>query len=277
MTESLPAAWYGPLFTLVFALKLALVCGVVYVASFAARRFGHGVAGTLSGLPMIAGPIMGFVLSQSPADQAHAIALATLTAYPAMVAHMVVFARASLGRSWWVAWAAANAAFLLAGAGLLWLALPFPANAVLAAFTPWVGLHLMPSPRQAPTALHIPAVEMVLRVAAAGVLATVLILGAAPLPAAVSGLLLSLPITGNVLPCFTQARHGPDATVELLRGFLRGMAGFLALFIVLAWGLPALGAVMSYVLGWAAALVTAYLVHALAARRRHFSDATASR
>jgi hypothetical protein len=40
-----------------FLLKLALVCAVVLAASFAAKRFGHGVAGTLSGLPMIAGPI----------------------------------------------------------------------------------------------------------------------------------------------------------------------------------------------------------------------------
>ena len=37
-----------------FLLKLALVCTVVLAASFAAKRFGHGVAGTLSGLPMTA-------------------------------------------------------------------------------------------------------------------------------------------------------------------------------------------------------------------------------
>jgi len=82
-------------------------------------------------------------------------------------------------------------------------------------------------------------------------------------PAAVSGLLLALPITGNVLPCFTRARHGADATIELLAGFVRGMVGFGAFFLVLVWSLVVAGAAHSYALAWVIAFAVAYVAYRL--------------
>lgn len=241
-----------------FLLKLALVGAVVLAASFAAKRFGHGIAGTLSGLPMIAGPIMGFVLLQAPPSQAHAIALATIVAYPAMVAHMVAFAHAVRRWPWWVSLLAANAVFLAVGGLLVWLALPLVAACALAALAPWAGMRAMPAHRRERTVLHIPPVELVLRVAAATALAAAIMGGAPVFPAALSGLLLALPITGNVLPCFTRVRHGADATIELLAGFVRGMVGFGAFFMVLALALPALGAGPAYAAAWVLVLAIAW-------------------
>lgn len=40
-------------------LKRALVGASVLLSSLAARRFGRAVGGTIAGLPMIVGPIMG--------------------------------------------------------------------------------------------------------------------------------------------------------------------------------------------------------------------------
>jgi len=242
------------------ALKLALVCAIVLAASFAAKRFGHGVAGTLSGMPMIAGSIMGFVLLQSSPEQARAISLATLVAYPAMVSHMLVFAHAVRRLPWWGALVAANAAFFALGSLLLWVHLPVVPACLLAALCPWAGLQLLPAHRRERTVLHIPPIELVLRVAAALALAATIMLGAPVLAPAVSGLLLALPITGNVLPCFTRARHGPDATIELIAGFVRGLAGFAAFFIVLVAALPRLGPGLSYALGWGGALGLAWLL-----------------
>ena len=240
------------------ALKLALVGAVVLAASFAARRFGHGVAGILSGMPMIAGPIMGFVLLQSPPEHARAIALATLVAYPAMVLHMLSFAHAARRLPWWAALLLANSVFLAAGSALLWLHLPTVAACVLAALSPWVALRLMPAHRRERTVLHIPPIELVLRVAAAVALAAAIVLGAAVFSPAISGLLLALPITGNVLPCFTLVRHGADATIELLSGFVQGMLGFCALFMVLVAALPVLAPGLAYALAWAVVLALAW-------------------
>src|SRR5205823_5090761 len=90
-----------------FALKLGLVAASVLLASLAARRYGHSVAGTLAGMPMIAGPIIGFLLLQQPVEQVRAIALATLVCLPAMVAHMVSFAHAARVLPWYGALLAA--------------------------------------------------------------------------------------------------------------------------------------------------------------------------
>jgi hypothetical protein len=240
------------------ALKLALVGAVVLAASFAARRFGHGVAGVLSGMPMIAGPIMGFVLLQSSPEHARAIALATLVAYPAMVLHMLSFAHAVRRLPWWAALLLANGVFLGAGSLLLWLNLPTLAACALAALSPWAALRLMPPHRRERTVLHIPPIELVLRVAAAVALAGAIVLGAAVFSPAISGLLLALPITGNVLPCFTLARHGADATIELLSGFVQGLLGFCALFMVLVAALPVLAPGWAYALAWAVVLGLAW-------------------
>lgn len=252
--------------SLLLPLKLALVACVVLTASLLARRFGHGVAGILSGMPMIAGPIMGFVLMQSSQEHGRDIALATLVAFPAMVTHMVVFARASRRMRWPSSLLAANLAFFMLGGWLLWLHLPAGAACVLALASPWLGMRLMPAHSHEPTALTIPRIELGLRVAAAVVLAAALIYGASAFAAAVSGLLLAMPITGNVLPCFTLTRNGADATIELLRGFVQGMFGFVTFFVVLYAMLPVLGPLQAYALAWLAALVLAQVAHAIHAR-----------
>jgi uncharacterized membrane protein YfcA len=61
-----------------------------------------------------------------------------------------------------------------------------------------------------------------------------------------------------VLPCFTRVRHGADATIELLAGFVRGMVGFGAFFMVLALALPVLGAGLAYAAAWGLVLVIAW-------------------
>ena len=266
-----------------FALKLALVAASILLASLAARRFGHGVSGTLGGMPMIAGPIMGFVLLEQPAEQARAIALATLVCLPAMVLHMVTFAHAARRLPWYGALLAANAVFVAAG-WLLWqLALPPAAVCAAALLAPPAGmLAIHVGGTAAPgAAVAIPRAELVLRVLVAIVLAAGIMQGAALLPTMVSGLLLALPITGNVLPCFTLPRHGAAATAALLRGFLWGLFGFVAFFVALFAALPWCGAAASYGLAWLAAIVVALSVYrarwrARAAPRRR-SDPKAPR
>lgn len=249
-----------------FTLKLSLVAAVVLAASLASKRFGHGVAGTLSGMPMIAGPIMGFVLAQSNAEHARAIAFATLVAFPAMVSHMVAFAHASRRLGWVGSVLVANAVFLALGVFLLWIDLPAWMACVLAALSPAIGMRAMPAHRHERVALTIPRIELALRVMAALCLAAAIMGGSSVFPAAVSGLLLALPITGNVLPCFTLPQHGFDATVELLRGFVQGMFGFVGFFVTLYSMLPVLGGAQAYALGWLVALVLAqvgYAVHSV--------------
>ncbi len=261
-----------------FALKLALVGASILLASLAARRFGHGVSGTLGGMPMIAGPIMGFVLLEQPVDHVRAIALATLVCVPAMVLHMVSFARAARRLPWYGALLAANAVFVAAG-WLLWqLSLPMAAVIALALIAPLAGMAAIGQREAAAAAgaaaVAVPRSELMLRVAVAIVLAAVIMQGAALLPAVVSGLLLALPINGNVLPCFTLPRYGAAATAALLRGFLWGVFGFVSFFVVLVVGLPLGGAGLVYALAWLAAIAVAAAVYGVRVRSRRSAAAT---
>ena len=79
-----------------------------------------------------------------------------------------------------------------------------------------------------------PPLELRLRLVAAFVLAALILWGAPRFGPVVSGVLLSVPITGSIMPPFTLALYGPDALARLLRGFVVGLSGFTAFFFVLA-------------------------------------------
>ena len=252
-------------------LKLLLVAASALLSSLVAKRFGHAVGGTLAGLPMIAGPIKGFVLWATPVEGVRAIALATLVCLPATVAHLVTFAWSGTRWPWWLSLALANLAFF--GLGMLMPQLGLPAWLVclLALAVLALGGVAMPRLRIAPGAVDIPHAELACRVAAALLVAWAIIRSAGVAPAALSGLLLAVPITGNVLPCFTLPRYGAAATVALLRGFVRGLSGFGAFFVTLYLGLAAWPAGVAYAAAWIAALVVASALYAL--QRRHLAPA----
>lgn len=249
-------------------IKLSLVAASVLLSSLAARRFGHAVGGTLGGLPMIAGPIAGFVLLASDVQTTQAIALATLVCLPATAVHLTAFAWSVLRWRWPWALMTANAAFFALGLSLPLLPLTPVQNFLLVLLVLLLGHRAMPSVQLQGAAVHIPNVELVLRVAAAVLLAGFIIETAGAVPAALSGLLLAVPITGNVLPCFTVPRHGAQATVILLRGFLRGQVGFAVFFATLLWGLDHASPGLAYAGAWVAALLVASSLYFWQSRRR---------
>ena len=242
---------------LMFALKLSLVAGSVLLASLVSRRFGHSAAGVLTGLPMIAGPIMGVLLIDLAPDHTRAIALGTLVGLPAMALHYVVFALAAPRWPWPLCLLLANAAFLLAGVLLMQWPMPPALICALALAAPLLAQRVLASVARHGAPVEVPARELAVRVIVALGVAAAIVLGAPSLPPGASGLLLTLPITANVLPCFTLPRHGAGATQSLIAGFARGMFGFAAFFIGLYVALPAFGAGIAFVVACAAALATA--------------------
>jgi len=183
------------------------------------------------------------------------------------VAHLVVFAWSAKRWPWWIALALANLAFFGLGSLLPLLQLPPALACVLALAVLAIGGRLMPRLPVVPGAVAIPQVELACRVAAAVAVAWLIIRSAGVAPAWFSGLLLAVPITGNVLPCFTLPRYGAAATVALLRGFVRGLSGFGAFFVVLYLGLAAWPAAAAYASAWGTALAVAIGLYALSQRR----------
>src|SRR5512140_3249193 len=93
-------------------LRLALVPAAVWVASLAARRWGHAVSGYLGGLPMIGGPITLYLaLDYGPRFAARS-ATFTLAVILGQAAHLLAFSHAGRFARWPLALAAGWASFL---------------------------------------------------------------------------------------------------------------------------------------------------------------------
>ncbi len=231
----------------------------VWLASLAARRWGHAVSGYLGGFPMIGGPITLYLAIDHGPEFAARSALVTLAAIAGQASHMLAFNYAGRAAgavaglfAGWAAYAAVSAT-----AGALPLA-PLSALALaiagLLAMSRW-----LPRPRDAATLPAIPPVELWLRLAAALALAAVILFGASALGPTVSGILLSLPITGSIMPPFTLALYGHDALARLQRGFIAGLTGFMSFFLVVSVSVVPLGIAACFSLATAAALAAVWI------------------
>ncbi len=240
---------------IISVLKLLLVPAAVWLASLAARRWGHTASGYLGGMPLIGGPITLYIAIDHGAAFAAKSALFTLAAIAGQALHMIAFARVGRRFGW--------LAGLLAG----WTM--FAALALVLAhleFPPWVGLlygaggllvawRLLPRARDASLLPSIPRTELALRLVAAFALAAFILWGSAHFGPVVSGVLLSIPITGSIMPPFTLKLYGADALARLLRGFIVGLCGFTAFFFVVATTVVSLGVTASFLLAVVAALL----------------------
>lgn len=241
-------------------LKISLVPVVVWLASIAGRRWGHSVAGWISGLPLIAGPISVF-LAHDPGPQfAAASAAMTLQVTGAAGLHCFVYAWAARRFGWLTSLLLAWTAFVAAALALR--AVPLPPLAGFALALAALGLFLATLPHVPPARgpVHIPGVELVVRIVAAAALAAAVMLGASAFGPRLSGVLLAFPITGSVLPAFTRALYGPDATARLVAGFVSGLFAFAVFHFAVATALEPLGAALAYPLAVVAALVATGVV-----------------
>ena len=248
-------------------LKLLLIPVLTVGVSLAARIWGHRVSGWLTAMPIVAGPIMAVLILEQGSEFATQVAIGTLITLPGLAAYIVAFAYIARRRNWLICLLGAWAAFFVSALPLSLIVV----NAQQALAAAWAGLGIAylvtPQPKTRAGPVDVPRVEIGLRVAAAVALMLVITYGAQTLGARLSGVLLSFPIGGSVLPAFTRALHGVDATEHLLRGFITGLIPFPLFFYGLGAGLqyahPAI--VFSAALG---AVFAAHFLVILALRRR---------
>ncbi len=246
--------------TLETLLRLALVPAAVWLASLAARRWGHTVSGYLGGLPLIGGPITLYLALDHGADFAARSALVTLAAIAGQAAHLTVFSRVARRARWPLALACAWASFAIVAIAVAALPLTPAIALALALASLCAAFNAIPRPSEGAVLPAIPAAELRLRLAAAAALAVAILWGAARFGPVVSGVLLSVPVTGSIMPPFTLALYGADAVARLARGFVVGLAGFSAFFFVVATWTATLGVALAFAIALAAALCAVFSV-----------------
>ncbi len=240
-------------------LRLALVPAAIWLATLAARRWGHTVSGYLGGLPLIGGPIT-FYLALDHGDAfAARSATFTLAAILGQGAHLLAFAHAAKRFAWPVALLAGWSSFTVVALGVAALD-PGPGLALALAFSglaaAWIGL---PHPRLPVVPARIPPAELRLRLVAAFVLAAAILGSADAFGPVASGVLLSVPVTGSIMPPFTLALYGPDSVARLTRGFVVGLCGFATFFFALAMTAVPWGTLASFAAAIGGALVAVLL------------------
>lgn len=243
---------------LLLALKLILAPLAVLLASIAAKRYGHVIGGILSGFPMIAAPVTAALLIDHPAEHVTAIAFATVSGLVATLGFVVAFAWVAKAKQpWWLCLACATLAFITVAFALRALQLPLLLSVALGVAAPWLARFALPkitTPSKPPV---IPSSELALRVVAAFILAAALLFSAGDTPPWLSGLLIAWPITGSILPCFTQRLAGANATIAFFSGFSRGLAGLATFFCVLGLLLPHMHQAIAFALALLGAAVVA--------------------
>ena len=249
-------------------LRLALVPAAVWLASLAARRWGHAVSGYLGGLPLIGGPITLFLALDLGTEFAARSALFTLAAVLGQAAHLTAFAYTAHNRPWPVALAAGWGAFFLVS----YLVTLLPMSPLIALALAAAGLaaawRWLPPVRGDASPPAIPPMELRLRLAAAFALAALIFWAAPAFGPVVSGVLLSMPVTGSIMPPFTLALYGPGSLARLLRGFVVGLTGFTTFFFVVAATATSWDVAVSFCAAVAGALLAVFTTSRILNPRR---------
>jgi len=245
------------------ALKLFLVPSLIGAITLASRQWGPGVAGWLSGFPIVSAPVLFFfALDQGP-HFASAAAVATLSAVFAVFMFSLAYAWTATRAGWLPSLAAGMIGYF----ALVWLLsvlgppvwLSAPLIYLLVAFAP----RLFPAGGPAAAGQASGIADLVLRMVAGAALVLTLTAFASDLGPRLSGLFAMFPVLGTVLAVFSHRHSGGPFTITLLRGMTLGFYAFSTFCLVLALALPRMAIAVAFTL----ALAAAGLVQLLARRQ----------
>ena len=222
------------------AVKLLGAPLLVGGASLAGKRYGPALAGLLSGLPVIAGPIIAVLWLEQGAAYAAEVAWIVPIGLAPLAIYLWCFARLAIRSHWLICLLVGWTMFLLAAWACRATSLPYwlmASGAVLSLVI--IGFTLPRQARWFPAATApLPQTELLARIVAAFVLVFGLTSLSTQLGTEWTGLLAAFPVAGSIMPAFTLARSGPAATLRLMRGFVSGLLGLAGFALCLAMFLP---------------------------------------
>lgn len=244
--------------TAMLALKLAIVPMFILGISLAGQRWGPAIAGWLSGLPVVAGPILFFMAREQGAAFAAEAAVATASAVCGSIVFSAAYAWTATKQRWPLCLLAAAVAYFFTIALLAWLAPGVVLAALMSLALVVVAPRLFPPVTSSSPPGPMPKSELLVRMIAGATLVFVATWFAASLGPRLSGLIAMFPVLGTVLAVFSHRHAGAAFTTQLLRGMAAGFYAFITFCVVLALTLVPWGIGMAF----GAAVVAALVVQA---------------
>lgn len=215
-------------------LKVTLAPALVATATYVSRRVGHGAAGMVSGLPVVAAPIVLIFSVQDGNRFAQAAAASAVLGIASLVAFCVVYALSARRAGTAIALIAGWSAFGLCTVAFSFVYVPLAANVLFTLVAISSGILILrgrgaePEPRERKGDLL--ALRLLITVA----MVLALTAAAQGLSAHLAGLLTPFPIITAVMAAFTQSRAGASAANVMLAGLTQALFSFLAFFAILA-------------------------------------------
>lgn len=237
------------------ALKLFLVPSLIWLITIAGRRWGPGVAGWLSGFPVVSAPVLFFFSIEHGALFAAEAAAATLSAVFAVFVFSLAYCWTAVRNPWPLCLSAGLAAYFAVVSVLYRFAPPVWMSAPLIVVMVASAPRLFPPSASSGRAPAASSGEIVLRVSAGALLVVTLTYFAQTLGARLGGLFAMFPVLGTVLAVFSHRHAGANFTINLLRGMAVGYYAFSSFCLVLAVALPRVSIAAAFTLGLAVAAV----------------------
>ena len=222
-------------------LKLLVIPGFLLLISLAGKRWGPSVAGWLSGLPVVVGPILFFLAIEQGETFAAQSAMAALSAMFAMIAFCVTYAQVAQRTGWPLALTISLLVWATVAVLLSLIPPSLPLSVIAAATALLAAPYLFPSVQPIVSGPAPKSDKLLLRMIAGAVLTLAVTLLASTVGDRWSGLLAVFPVLGSVMAVFSQQTRGPAFTAALLRATATGMYSFSAFCLVLTLALPELG------------------------------------
>jgi hypothetical protein len=215
-------------------LKLTLAPALVALATVLTRRVGPRAGGLISGLPVVAGPIVLIYAVQHGDAFAHAAAAAGVLGLCSLTASCAAYALVSLRTSAPLALVACWLAFAAGTAVLSGCRPSLALSATLTLVVICAGVALLRQLASETPAVRAQSDLLPWRLLITAGLVLALTAAAGHLSAHLAGLLAPLPIITAVMAGFTHARRGAHAAIELLAALVLALTCYLAFFVVLA-------------------------------------------
>jgi uncharacterized membrane protein (GlpM family) len=232
-------------------LKLLVAPGLVAAVTLAVRRWGPGIGGWLSGMPVVAGPVLIFIAIEQGAAFGAQAAHATLAGLIGTAAFTVMYARSAVRLTWWGSLLVGWATFAATTSVLYVLAPSLVASFACLFLATLVGRWALPAVAVSAGGAESPRGDLPWRLLATATLVLALTAVADRLGPRLSGLLNAFPVLTTIITAFTHAQRGAGATIAFVRAFVRSIIGFGAFCFALALALNRMGMVRALLLALA--------------------------
>lgn len=236
------------------AFKLILAPLLIATATLIGRRWGHGVSGWISALPLTSAPVSFiFTLQYGPAFGAQA-AIGTLAGLISVSAFCFVYCRLARWHQWYICLTLAIIAFFSSTALLNAFQLTLLPVYLGVIITLTLTLRFIPKPKRETSALTPPRWDLPARMFTAVVFILIVTYAAEGLGPQLSGLITPFPIFATILAVFAHTQLGASASIQSLRGILTGLYAFATFFLVIGGLVTVLPVALVYLLAVIVAL-----------------------